>query len=179
MHDKHNHLIGKEMPYSHAIQFISPVVFLIVWALDSFVFKWSINLSELIPWPIRGGLGMIILGASITLMRTAENVLFKGEQKMEVITDGILAHVRHPLYLGGLLIYLGFIVFTFSIISMGVFILVFIAYNQLASYEEMDLIKIFGEQYLEYKKKVPKWIPSIKAKIVNKEPTMEPTQEEE
>ena len=177
MNEKHNHLIGKEMPYSHAIQFISPVVFLIVWALDSFVFKWSTGLSDLIPWPIRVGAGIIILVLSIALMRAAEKVLFKGD-KMEVITDGILAHVRHPLYLGGLLIYVGFIVFTFSIISIGVFLLVFLAYNQLATYEEKDLIKIFREQYKEYKNKVPKWIPSIKPKVIKKQTTQE-TQEEE
>ena len=173
MNERHNHLIGKEMPYSHAIQFISPIVFLIVWAFDSFVYKWSVGLSDLVPWPIRVGLGIIIIGLSIALMRAAEKTLFKGGEKLEVITDGILSHVRHPLYLGGLLIYVGFIVFTFSIISLGLFGIVFIAYNQLASYEEKDLIKIFGKQYIEYKNKVPKWIPSIKAIEVKKETTQE------
>jgi protein-S-isoprenylcysteine O-methyltransferase Ste14 len=177
MKEKHNHLIGKEMPYSHAIQFISPIVFLIVWALDSFIFKWSIGLSEFVPWPIRVGVGIVIFGVSMALMRAAEQVLFHGEQKMEVITEGILSHVRHPLYLGGLLIYVGFIVSTFSIISAGLFILIVIAYNQLASYEEKDLTRIFGEQYTEYKNKVPKWIPSFKARIDDKQTIQEEKQE--
>jgi len=33
--------------------------------------------------------------------------------------------------------------------------------NKMASYEEKDLEKIFGNEYLEYKKNVPKWIPKL------------------
>jgi len=31
----------------------------------------------------------------------------------------------------------------------------------MANYEKNTLIQIFGKVYLEYKKKVPKWIPKL------------------
>jgi protein-S-isoprenylcysteine O-methyltransferase Ste14 len=43
---------------------------------------------------------------------------------------------------------------------MGFFIIVFIAYNKMANYEEKVLEKLFGEEYLGYKKKVSKWFPN-------------------
>uniref|UniRef100_UPI00257DF266 methyltransferase family protein n=1 Tax=Candidatus Borrarchaeum sp. TaxID=2846742 RepID=UPI00257DF266 len=66
-----------------------------------------------------------------------------------------------PLYLGVLLVYIGFILGTFSLISVAVFVLVALIHNKLATYEEQDLERIFGEKYLEYKSRVPKWIPRL------------------
>jgi protein-S-isoprenylcysteine O-methyltransferase Ste14 len=96
------------------------------------------------------------------LVRLAEKALFHEElESPSVIDIGILGHVRHPLYLGVLIIYLGFIVGTLSIISFVIFIIVALIYNKLATYEEKDLERIFGERYLDYKNRVPKWIPRL------------------
>ena len=161
---RHAHLVGEEMPYSHHLQIISAVAFLLVWSLDSFLFKFSVGLASFVPWVFRliGALCVIILG--IMLVRLAEKALFQEElesPKMEVIDAGILGHVRHPLYLGVLIIYLGFIIGTFSIISFVIFIIVAVIHNKLANYEEKDLERIFGEKYAEYKLRVPKWIPRL------------------
>jgi len=162
MSSRHDHLVGEEMPYSHHIQIISAVVFLLVWSLDSFIFKFSIGLASFVPWVFRliGALCVIILG--IMLVRLAEKALFQEElESPNVIDTGILGHVRHPLYLGVLIIYLGFIIGTFSIISFVIFIIVAVIHNKLATYEEKDLGRIFGEKYVEYKRRVPKWIPRL------------------
>jgi len=95
-------------------------------------------------------------------MRKAEDALFKEKHDPPTIIDtGILAHIRHPLYLGTLLIYLGFILGTFSIISFLIFLFIIFLYNKMATYEEQDLERIFGEEYIEYKSRVPKWIPRL------------------
>jgi protein-S-isoprenylcysteine O-methyltransferase Ste14 len=160
--ERHTHLIGEEMPYSHYIQIISAVVFLIVWSLDSFIFKFSVGLASFVPWVFRLILALCVLALGIILVRLAEKALFHEELESPTVIDtGILGHVRHPLYLGVLIIYLGFIIGTFSIISFVMFIFVALIYNKLATYEEKDLERIFGEKYLEYKSRVPKWIPSL------------------
>lgn len=93
-------------------------------------------------------------------MHFAEKVLFHEKYKAPTLIDtGLLAYVRHPLYLGVLLLYFGFILGTFSIISFLMFLIVIFLYNKMATYEEQDLERIFGEEYLEYKRRVPKWIP--------------------
>jgi len=161
-HDRHEHLVGEEMPYSHLLQLSSAVVFLLVWSLDSFLFKFSVGLASFVLWVFRliGALCVIILG--IMLVRSAENALFHEELEAPTVIDkGILGHVRHPLYLGVLMIYIGFIIGTFSIISFVIFIFVALIHNKLANYEEQDLERIFGEEYLEYKTRVPKWIPRL------------------
>jgi protein-S-isoprenylcysteine O-methyltransferase Ste14 len=34
----------------------------------------------------------------------------------------------------------------------------FVFFDRMATYEERDLIRILGEQYLNYQKQVPKWL---------------------
>ena len=88
------------------------------------------------------------------------NILFRHpENKNDLITDGILRHVRNPMYFGVLLIYLAFIFLSISLISIGLWIVIIMIYDKLATFEEKQLEKLFGEKYLKYKKKVPKWIP--------------------
>jgi protein-S-isoprenylcysteine O-methyltransferase Ste14 len=101
-------------------------------------------------------LALILIG--ITIIRSAEKMLFH-ETQLSVIDVGIFAYVRHPLYLGILLIYLGFVLGSFSILSFVSFGLIFFVYNNLAIFEEKDLERMFGEEYLEYKKRVSRWFP--------------------
>jgi len=59
-----------------------------------------------------------------------------------------------------LLIYVAFIFLSLSLISIGLFVLIFLVYNWMANFEEKILENLFGEQFLEYKKKVGKWLPN-------------------
>jgi protein-S-isoprenylcysteine O-methyltransferase Ste14 len=101
-------------------------------------------------------LALILIG--IIIMRSAEKMLFHKTQS-GVIDRGLFTYARHPLYLGVLLIYLGFVLGSFSILSFVTFVLIFFVYNYLAIFEEKDLERAFGEEYLEYKKIVSRWIP--------------------
>jgi protein-S-isoprenylcysteine O-methyltransferase Ste14 len=101
-------------------------------------------------------LALILIG--IIILRSAEKMLFH-ETQSGVIDRGLFAYVRHPLYLGVLLIYLGFVLGSFSILSFVAFVLIFFVYNYLAIFEEKDLERMFGEEYLQYKKRVSRWFP--------------------
>jgi protein-S-isoprenylcysteine O-methyltransferase Ste14 len=76
----------------------------------------------------------------------------------KLMTTGIYGHVRHPLYLGNLLLYLPFIFWSFSLFSIIPWLIAAAAYNKMANYEEQLLIKKFGKEYLDYRKRVRKWI---------------------
>jgi len=96
------------------------------------------------------------------MMYLSHKVLFDHNEPSDtLITSGIMGRVRNPLYLGVLLIYVAFLFLSISIISIGFFIIVFLVYNKMVNYEEKKLIEIFGNEFLEYKKKVPKWIPKL------------------
>jgi protein-S-isoprenylcysteine O-methyltransferase Ste14 len=87
----------------------------------------------------------------------------------EVIVAGPFSHVRNPLYVGNVLTYVGI-----GIMSNALFpwlILVAIVwfgfqYYQIVMLEESYLEKEFGAVYLEFKSRVPRFIPSL-SKFVN------------
>lgn len=92
---------------------------------------------------------------------------FKNNEKYyfestNLITDkGILGIVRHPYYLAGILLLWGRPLYFKDLITNVILTTYFIlgAIN-----EERKLINIFGNAYIEYKRKVPMLIPRIKKK---------------
>jgi protein-S-isoprenylcysteine O-methyltransferase Ste14 len=81
-----------------------------------------------------------------------------------LVVSGAFAHVRNPLYLGNILIYLGVGVMSmalFPYLQIAAFIFFYIQYYFIISEEEEYLTKTFKEQYEEYKRNVPKLIPRL------------------
>lgn len=81
-----------------------------------------------------------------------------------VITTDIYSVLRHPMYLGSILIFLSLAVLSLSLIAAVIFIAVVIFYYFLCRYEEKVLIEKLGKEYTNYMKKVPMLIPFIKIK---------------
>ncbi len=78
-------------------------------------------------------------------------------------TTGIYSIVRHPLYLGNFLMWLGIIFFVQSLWLMFTFILMFwIYYERIMFTEEEFLIEKFGENYIEWANRTPFFFPSFK-----------------
>jgi len=80
----------------------------------------------------------------------------------KVLTTGVYSFIRHPQYFGAILAHIGFSFLFSAFISLLITPLV-IAVTYLISWkEEKELIKEFGKEYEEYKKKVPMFFPIIK-----------------
>jgi steroid 5-alpha reductase family enzyme len=76
------------------------------------------------------------------------------------VTYGIFGWVRNPLYVGNFLIWMGFVVISGVWWFLPVAILIFaLEYTLIVRYEEGVLESIFGNEYLDYKKSTPRWIP--------------------
>ncbi|MGD2247149.1 MAG: methyltransferase [Candidatus Methanofastidiosia archaeon] len=151
--DKEN----REMPHSHVYHAVLPIIFMIVWILDTQILQVSIFLNDIVPSMVRAVLFAVFLGLALLLMGLSHKALFNGGPSPVLITDGIFSHTRNPMYLGILFIYIAFISLSISLISLILFILVFYVYGKMVDYEESILEEIF-EDYKEYKKQVPKWI---------------------
>lgn len=83
------------------------------------------------------------------------------EGKLE--TGGILSRIRHPLYSATILIVGGFVFFKPNLTSV-IFLACTLLYLAVGIYlEEKKLIKLFGDRYVEYKKRVPGLIPRWKS----------------
>jgi protein-S-isoprenylcysteine O-methyltransferase Ste14 len=113
----------------------------------------SIYLSVILP------ISNVIILSGMFLIVFGWSRIFRAKDAL--ITTGIYAHVRHPQYLGFLLLTLGvnFLWTTFStLILWPVLVLL---YYRLAKEEEKSMEDKFGEEYREYKRTVPMFIPRV------------------
>ena len=162
MHERHagrDDLTG-EHRLGDTLQLVFLGIFLAVWISDTFFLRYSTFLSGEINYLIRFSAGTIILVFAGILARRGLRIIF-GEvrQTPHVIDKGVFAIVRHPIYLGSILTYLGLLCFSLSIASTAVWILIIVFYWLISRYEEKLLIGRFGDEYLEYRKKVPMLFP--------------------
>jgi protein-S-isoprenylcysteine O-methyltransferase Ste14 len=68
--------------------------------------------------------------------------------------SGVIRIVRHPIYSGTLVVFTGLILFNSSAIPLLYFPFSLLLYYLMTYFEEKDLVKIYGEEYFNYKGKV-------------------------
>lgn len=76
-------------------------------------------------------------------------------EESEVKDHEIYSVVRHPVYMGGVLLGAAGMIFRFSIYSILLFMIVYLMYRVQIKREEHELIERFGDAYREYREKVP------------------------
>lgn len=154
--------LAGEHPFGDAGQLILLVIFLLVWVGDSFIFRFSTFPAHYLSVFIRLPLGVLFLIGAWYFAKEGMRIVF-GEERAEpaVIRKGVFNRVRHPVYLGCILFYIGLVVFTISLFSALVCIAIIIFYHVISRYEERLLSARFGGDYEQYKKSVPMWIPRL------------------
>jgi protein-S-isoprenylcysteine O-methyltransferase Ste14 len=132
--------------------------FFIVWIVDSFLLRITTFLWSLTFFWVYIVIGAVVIVVAAYFMDASHKDLFD-TQVEGLATTGVFGRVRHPMYLGTHLVYLGLAIATFSLASIVMWVIIFAFYITLANYEEKKLEERFGDEYLEYKKNVRKWIP--------------------
>jgi protein-S-isoprenylcysteine O-methyltransferase Ste14 len=89
-------------------------------------------------------------------------ILIHGAKGDKLVTGGVYSYVRHPQYDGLFLITIGFLIQWPSLTTLIMWPILIFAYYRLAMREEKDAEKQFGQGFLEYKKKVPAFIPRLR-----------------
>jgi len=148
-----------EHPFGDAGQLILFGLFFLVWDGDSFFLHLSTFLSAYVPLYIRLAILVLMFITAVYLFRSGHVVVDREHKPDGVITSGAFKQVRHPLYLASILTYLSLVISTLSLLSLALFVGIFIFYNYLASYEEKLLEAKFGEEYIKYKQRTGKWVP--------------------
>jgi protein-S-isoprenylcysteine O-methyltransferase Ste14 len=106
------------------------------------------------------GLGLRIW-AAVTLGKYYTTTLMIAEDH-KVISIGPYARVRHPGYLGEILMWLGLGVLSSNLIIVFFFTVMFvIVYLYRISVEERMLVKEFSDDYVRYQRRTRKLIPFI------------------
>jgi protein-S-isoprenylcysteine O-methyltransferase Ste14 len=76
-------------------------------------------------------------------------------EESEIQEHEIYSVVRHPAYLGGVLLGAAGLFFRFSVYSILMFLLVFLVFRLQVWREEKELVERFGDGFIEYRKNVP------------------------
>ena len=120
---------------------------------------WSLGLSMLLLVP-----GCLIMVWPVMQFFRARGTPVPLNPPKKLITTGLYAYIRNPMILGLLLLLLGLGVLFGSLCLIFIFTPLFISINvlYLKAIEEKEMEKKFGENYLEYKKRVPMFIPSLR-----------------
>lgn len=103
----------------------------------------------------------LIVGGLI-LIAIAWEVLFKAQKKDTLATTGPYKYIRHPQYVGFILIIIGFLFQWPTLITLIMAPLLIIMYIRLARKEEKEMILHFGADYGKYKNSTPAFFPSVK-----------------
>ncbi len=142
-------------------------VILFVLSVPFLYFTESINESSIVYWNYTAVL-VSVLGFLIrfyTIGTTPKGT--SGRNTKEQIADylnstGIYSLVRHPLYLGNYLIWIGIAIFTYNIYFIIIVSLLFwIYYERIMFAEERFLEKKFGDEYLNWSNGIAAFIPSF------------------
>ncbi len=106
----------------------------------------------------------ILIGAWIGILSVKETSLKVAETHRtdQIVSSKIYSIIRHPQYFGGLLAHIGISFLLSSLFSL-IFTPLVILLNFLVAWkEEKELIKEFGNDYEDYKEKVPMFFPKLK-----------------
>ena len=77
----------------------------------------------------------------------------------KLIISGPFAIVRHPMYLGGIIGAFGLALFAGSMFAFVYSLMLALVLLHISEAEERELKTRFGDDYIEYMKKVPKIFP--------------------
>lgn len=103
--------------------------------------------------------GTVIFIVALWTMRDSWRAGVSKTDKTELITNGIYHISRNPAFLGFDLLYIGTLLMFFNWILCFLTVFAVIMYHlQIVNVEENFLLVAFGNEYLQYKKKVCRYI---------------------
>ncbi|MGM9551113.1 MAG: methyltransferase family protein [Clostridia bacterium] len=123
-----------------------------------------LNTTYMPPWArlvgsVIGVLGAVVFICSVITMRDSWRAGVSETDKTEFITSGIYQISRNPAFLGFDLVYVGILIMFFNRILLVITMFaIFMFHLQIVIVEEKFLAKTFGNEYLNYRKKVNRYI---------------------
>jgi protein-S-isoprenylcysteine O-methyltransferase Ste14 len=127
----------------------------------------TLRLGEAPPSPflVGIGVGVTIVGELIRLWGVHHIGAIsrtRSERLGPLVASGPFALIRNPLYVGNILLWVGFAL-TARLVWLAPVILVLLAleYHAIVRWEETLLETRLGQDYRDYAARVPRWIPSL------------------
>ncbi len=106
-------------------------------------------------------LSFLFIGGGFWLISAAWQVLYAAQRRHTLATTGAYAYVRHPQYVGFVLIMFGFLLQWPTLLTLAMFPVLVFMYVRLARTEEREALAEFGAAYQQYMRDVPAFIPRL------------------
>ena len=106
-------------------------------------------------------LSYIVIFGGFALLSAAWDVLYKAQRDHRIAVTGPYARMRHPQYVGFVLIMFGFLLQWPTLITLIMFPILVTMYARLARREERESLAEFGEEYARYAAVTPAFIPRV------------------
>ena len=134
--------------------------------LSSLYTLWPIPINEiaaLIGGSVMLGVGVVLMLAGMIEFRSLRRI--SGSDTSELVTTGIYQWSRNPQYLGWFLVLLGIsLIGSSGLALLYTMIGIILFHFYITRIEEPYLGRIFGEKYIQYKSRTPRYIGLPKRK---------------
>ena len=159
---------------SKLLTFLGTVFFfgyLSLYIISSFVADKFLRFPKILPTPLNiiVSVPFLAIGLFINLWAILEFAKVKGtpvrfNPPPKLVTTGPYTYVRNPQSITWFIIFIGLGILFQSISLVFIFtpLLILVDVLIIGKMEEQKLEKRFGEKFIEYKKRVPKYIPRLK-----------------
>jgi protein-S-isoprenylcysteine O-methyltransferase Ste14 len=116
------------------------------------------GVARILGWPLVGG-GVALSGWAFRTLWIAETTLRPDKPVSKLIQEGPFRYSRNPIYLSDAMIYAGIAVLRNSLWSILLLpVAIFVIQREMMGREESYLERTFGEEYLDYRRRVRRWI---------------------
>ena len=122
-------------------------------------------LEILIGWRANPHLGpfhiasFVAIGGGFGLISAGWTRLYRAQKDRVLATDGMYARIRHPQYVGFVLVMFGFLLQWPTLLTLAMFPVLVVMYVRLARSEEREALAEFGDEYRAYMNRVPAFLP--------------------
>jgi protein-S-isoprenylcysteine O-methyltransferase Ste14 len=104
-------------------------------------------------------LSIVAIFGGFILLSAAWKVLYDAQSRHALAMTGVYEYVRHPQYVGFIVIMLGFLMQWPTLLTLLMFPVLVVMYVRLARIEEREALQEFGDQYRAYMQRVPAFLP--------------------
>ena len=101
----------------------------------------------------------VFIGGGFWLIAAGWRVLYAAQKNGALAASGPYARLRHPQYLGLILIMVGFLLQWPTLATLAMFPILAVVYRRLAVREEREVRDEFGEEWDAYAAATPRFLP--------------------
>jgi protein-S-isoprenylcysteine O-methyltransferase Ste14 len=105
------------------------------------------------------------IGGGFILISAGWKVLYQAQREHKLATTGVYAHIRHPQYVGFVLVMFGFLLQWPTLLTLAMFPVLVVMYVRLARAEEREALAEFGAAYEQYMRETPAFIPRFGVRV--------------